>query len=226
MTSVAVPLHHFEQDTTEIFETDIYHETFEDTEDQEMTDSDPKQTFVEYGYEDQDTYNADIESTVVEPPQSDAVLTHAPSTILDEMEYLDEIDYEEADPDSKPPPEVPLIHEIDDTYKVFASSNIGMDVDYFQEAETTTAHTPPAHSPEDQQHLHHPQMFSPASRIIPLLVPLLHSLLTISLLILQRPPSAKTMTMTGQYVFTPLLVKNICFSVPMAIQKHFLKIIG
>src|SRR5271169_6747794 len=108
MTSVAVHLRHFEQQTTEIFETDIQYNTINSyDEDEEMMDSDPKQTLMENGYDDQDTYNADIESTVVEPPQSDAVLTYAPSTILDEMEYLEEIDYEETDPDSKPL-EIPL----------------------------------------------------------------------------------------------------------------------
>jgi len=127
-----------------------------------MTDLDSKQILGENGYEDLDTYNAEIESTVVEPPQSDAVLNYAPSTILDEMDYLDdEIDYEEADP--KEPLEIPLIQHDSDTYKVFSPFN--MVVDYSQ-AETTTAHTPPAHSP-DEQHIH-PPIFSPVSRIIPL----------------------------------------------------------
>jgi Protein of unknown function (DUF2420) len=175
MTSVAVPLRHFEQQTTEIFETDIHSDTINSyDEDEEMMDSDHNQTLVENGYDDQDTYNADIESTVVEPPQSDAVLTHAPSTILDEMEYLDEIDYEETDPDSKPPLEIPLIHE-SDIYKVLFST-LGMEVDL--QAETTTAQTPPAHSPE--QHLH-PQIFSPASRKLSLprpSTPLLSNLVT------------------------------------------------
>ena len=141
-----------------------------------MTDADNKQIPAENGYDDQDTYNAEIESTVVEPPQSDAVLTHAPSTILDEMEYLeDEIDYEEADP--KEPLEIPLIQHDSDTYKVFSASSILANV---FKAETTTAHTPPAHSPEENIH---PQIFSPVSRMIPLpraTTPLLSNLATTS----------------------------------------------
>ena len=161
MTSVAASIHHFEQQTSEIFETVAYYDPH-DHQDQEMTDSDYKQIPAENGYEDQDTYNAEIESTVVEPPQSDAVLNYAPSTILDEMEYLeDEIDYEEADP--KEPLDIPLIQHDFDTYKVMSPSRIF--VNSFK-AETTTAHTPPAHSPEEQ-HMHLP-IFSPASRMIPL----------------------------------------------------------
>jgi hypothetical protein len=175
MTSVAVPVYHFEQQTTEIFETVTYYDPYND-QDQEMTDSDNKQIPAENGYDDQDTYNAEIESTVVEPPQSDAVLTHAPSTILDEMEYLDdEIDYEEAD--SKEPLGIPLVRRDSDTYKVFSPFRIFVNV---FKAETTTAHTPPAHSPDE--HIH-PQIFSPTSRMIPLprpTTPLLSNITTTS----------------------------------------------
>ena len=115
MTSVAVPVHPpFQQQQTT---TSTYYENIEDAilpyddEDTEMTDTDKLQ-LVENGYD--DTYNADIESTVVEPPQSDAVLTHAPSTILDEMEYLDEVDYEEEEEDSASKiPDILLVHETD-----------------------------------------------------------------------------------------------------------------
>ena len=176
MTSVAAALHHFEQQTTEIFETITYYDPYTD-QDQEMTDSDNKQIPTDNGYDDQDTYNAEIESTVVEPPQSDAVLTYAPSTILDEMEYLeDEIDYEEADP--KEPLDIPRIRHDSDTYKVFSPF---YPVVNNSQAETTTAHTPPAHSPEEQYI--HPPIFSPASRIIPLArstTPLLSTLVTTS----------------------------------------------
>ena len=176
MTSVGAPVHLFQQqpETTETFETvttvTYYENIVEDAihpydEDTEMTDTD-KLPPVENGYDDQDTYNADIESTVVEPPQSDAVLTHAPSTILDEMEYLDEVDYEEneeGNPTSKIP-DIHLIHE-SETYKVFSDSmHDGSD---FQ-AETTLAHTPPAISSDDvsQPQNTHPLIFSPSSRMI------------------------------------------------------------
>ena len=125
MISVVVPLHHFEQQTTpDVLET--YSENLEHklsplySQDQEMADSDNNSMPILVGneYDDQDTYSAEIESTVVEPPQSDAVLTHAPSSVLDEMEYLDEIDYEEADePDSKQPIAISVINE-SEVYKV------------------------------------------------------------------------------------------------------------
>lgn len=162
MTSVVAPLSHFQQtQTAEIFETAIQHGPFEDTlnpfeGDQEMTDSD-KQTLVENGYDDQDIYNAEIESTAVEPPQSDAVFTHAPSTILDEMDYLEEVDYEEADPITKAP-DSHLIHE-PDNYKVYP---FGFVVDY--QVDASTSHTTPPPPSNDQPR--HPQIFSPASRII------------------------------------------------------------
>jgi hypothetical protein len=171
MTSVAVPVHPpFQQEQTT---TSTYYENIEDAilpyedEDTEMTNTD-KFPLVENGYDDQDTYNADILSTVVEPPQSDAVLTHAPSTILDEMEYLDEVDYEEdeEDPASKIP-DIHLVHETD-TYKVL-SHCMGDSIDF--QVETTPAHTPPSTSLEDvinqPQHVH-PSLFSPSSRMIPL----------------------------------------------------------
>ena len=175
MTSVAAPVHPpfpqpQQQQTTETFETtsiSTYYENIQDAilpydEDTEMTDTD--KLLVENGYDDQDTYNADIESTVVEPPQSDAVMTHAPSTILDEMEFLDEVDYEEDEEDSiSKIPDIHLVHETD-TYKVLSpASQLGPD---FQ-AETT----PPSTSLEDSvnppQHIH-PSIFSPSSRMIPL----------------------------------------------------------
>src|SRR5271170_1644344 len=164
MTSVAATVHPpFQQQQTT---TSTYYENIEDAilpyedEDTEMTDTD-KFPLVENGYD--DTYNADIESTVVEPPQSDAVLTHAPSTILDEMEYLDEVDYEEED-EEDPASKIPDIH----TYKVLSHSMAGS-IDF--QAETTPAHTPPSTSLEDvinqPQHIH-PSLFSPSSRMIPL----------------------------------------------------------
>ena len=169
MTSVVAPPFQQQQTTTS-----TYYENIEDAilpyddEDTEMTDTD-KFPLVENGYDDQDTYNADIESTVVEPPQSDAVLTHAPSTILDEMEYLDEVDYEEEDeedPASKIP-DIHLVHETD-AYKVL-SHFMAQSIDF--QAETTPAHTPPSTSLEDvlnqPQHVH-PSLFSPSSRMIPL----------------------------------------------------------
>lgn len=180
MTSVAAPVHppfSQQQQTTETSETtrvSTYYENIQDAillpydEDIEMTDAD-KPLVVENGYDDQDTYNADIESTVVEPPQSDAVMTHAPSTILDEMEFLDEVDYEEEDEQDSISkiPDIHLVHETD-TYKVHSlTSQLGPD---FQ-AETTPAHTPPSTSLEDSvnpsQHIH-PSIFSPSSRMIPL----------------------------------------------------------
>ena len=180
MTSLAAPVHlpfSQQQQTTETFETtstSTYYENIQDAtihpydEDTEMTDTD-KLPLVENGYDDQDTYNADNESTVVEPPQSDAVMTHAPSTILDEMEFLDEVDYEEEeqDPSSKVP-DIHLVHGTE-TYKVHSNSS-QVKADLFQ-AETTLAHTPPATSLEDNinqpQHIHS-AIFSPSSRMIPL----------------------------------------------------------
>ena len=164
MTSVAATVHPpFQQQQTI---TSTYYENIEDAilpyedEDTEMTDTD-KFPLVENGYD--DTYNADIESTVVEPPQSDAVLTHAQSTILDEMEYLDEVDYEDED-EEDPASKIPDIH----TYKVLSHSMAGS-IDF--QAETTPAHTPPSTSLEDvinqPQHIH-PSLFSPSSRMIPL----------------------------------------------------------
>ena len=186
MTSVAAATFHAVETQPEIIETattasynyEAYQEpeyTEEYEHDVEMADADPHQQELkpnpeEIGFEEQDTYNAEIESTVVEPPQSDAVMTHAPSTILDEMEYLEEeiIDYEEdADEQTsnKPPPDIHLTQE-SDTYKVRPSNwHIRSN---FVKAETTTAPTPPAHSPEEITHLH---LFSPANRPVPLARP-------------------------------------------------------
>jgi len=174
MTSIAAPVHppFQQQQQQQTTDTTTYYENIEDAihpydQDTEMTDTD-KLPLVENGYDDQDTYNADLESTVVEPPQSDAVLTHAPSTILDEMEYLDEVDYEENEED--PASKIPDIHHVHetDTYKVL-SHGVGDSIDF--QAETTPAHTPPSTSLEDiinqPQHIH-PSMFSPSSRMIPL----------------------------------------------------------
>ena len=125
MTSLAVPVQ-FSQ-TTEIFETTVY-ESVDDSESQHIGDEDTEMTDVEaqeyHGeegeleYDDQEMYNAEVGSTIVEPPQSDAVQTHAPSTIEDDMEYLDEVDYEEEqeDPASKDS-DVHLVHETA-SYKV------------------------------------------------------------------------------------------------------------
>src|SRR5271156_45231 len=160
MTSVAVS-GHFYQQTTEVFETAILSESQEDAlqsfeEDQEMTDS-HKQTLVENGSDDQDMYNAEIESTLVEPPQSDVVMTHAPSTIVDETEYVDEIEYEEADPVSKP--ENLQFPQGSDIFKVCPDSEISTDG---QQQETTTAQTPP---PSTEEHIH-PSLLSPTSRLL------------------------------------------------------------
>jgi Protein of unknown function (DUF2420) len=181
MTSIAAPFPAVQPEiietatTTTSYDYEAYQEsehTEEYDNDVEMMDVDPhqledKQIPNETGYEEQDTYNAEIESTVVEPPQSDAVLTHAPSTILDEMEYLEEeiIDYEEEDDEQisqKPPPDIHLIQE-SDTYKV-RPSYLRTRADFIK-GETTTAPTPPAHSPEDIARLH---LFSPANRPVPL----------------------------------------------------------
>jgi len=126
MTSLAVPVQ-FAQ-TTEIFETTVY-ESVDDSESQHIGDEDTEMTGVEaqeyqqeedgeHEYDDQEMYNAEVGSTIVEPPQSDAVQTHAPSTIEDDMEYLDEVDYEEEqeDPASKDS-DVHLVHETA-SYKV------------------------------------------------------------------------------------------------------------
>src|SRR5271168_4253546 len=174
MTSVVAPLHAAQPEIIETATTtSLDYEAYQETEftegydnDVEMTDVDPHQLEDKEGpdetfYEEQDTYNAEIESTVVEPPQSDAVLTHAPSTILDEMEYLEEeiIDYDDEGDDQisqKPPPDIQLIQE-SDTYKVRPSySRTSADL---LKGETTTAPSPPAHSPDDISHLH---LFSPA----------------------------------------------------------------
>lgn len=175
MTSVATAPFAPVQAQPEIIETSTsYYEAYQENEDPvyndvEMTDVSQKQMLEETGYEEQDTYNAEIESTVVEPPQSDAVMTHAPSTILDEMEYLEgEIDYgedEETGP-NKLSPDIHLIQDAD-TYKVLPASwhlHVVSDTNVIQ-GDTTTAPTPPAHSPEDITHV---QLFSPANRPVPL----------------------------------------------------------
>ena len=161
MTSVAVASHFYQQ-TTEVFETTAsLPESQENAlqpseEDQEMTES-HKQILVENGSDDQDMYNAEIESTLVEPPQSDVVMTHAPSTIVDETEYVDEVEYEEADPVSKrenlqfPPGS--------DIFKVCFESETSADG---QQPETTTAQTPP---PSTEDHIH-PSILSPTSRLL------------------------------------------------------------
>ena len=164
MTSVSLPPHPFTETTEvlETFETTFYEDGDEGAsnpidEDTEMTDFET-QAPLENGYEDQDLYNAEIGSTIVEPPQSDAVLTHAPSTIVDEMEYLDETDYQSPDT-SKPADPNPIDQA--DSYKVLSpvpDTNVQPD--------TTTAHTPPAII-EDASH----HFFSPASRMIPSLRP-------------------------------------------------------
>jgi hypothetical protein len=159
MTSVAAPVQ-FAQ-TTEIFETTVYDSVDDETqhiddEDTEMTDAGAQDYHGGSDFDDQEMYNAEVGSTIVEPPQSDAVHTHAPSTILDEMEYLEEVDYEEENPVSKEP-DVHLVPETA-SYKVLSQqkqlyTNIQPD--------TTTAQTPPAESQI------HPNVFSPASRMIP-----------------------------------------------------------
>lgn len=151
MISVAAPVAHFEQQP-EIFETH-YQYSEEHHEDQEMAEYDDGQN----EYDDQDMYNAEIESTVVEPPQSDIVVTHAPSTIIDEMEYLEEADYEDTDPTSKASTEEQLVQE-SVPYKV-CNLYDGIDVQT-----DLTAQTPPALATDE--HLH-PQVFSPATRMIP-----------------------------------------------------------
>jgi hypothetical protein len=150
MTSVAVAQHPFPQ-PTEIIETTPYYQDMLNPEalDQEMED-DNTYNLLENGDDDQDMYNADNQSTIVEPPQSDAVMTHAPSTILDEMEYLDDIDYEE-DQVSKPVDPFHLTEEVLALHR---------HVDIQSQA---SSHTPPA---ESSIHLH-PQIFSPASRVVP-----------------------------------------------------------
>lgn len=110
-----------------------------DDVDDEMTDYD-KQELLENGLDENDLYNADNQSIIVEPPQSDAVMTHAPSTIVDEMEYLDDSDY-----------------QVDDTKPV----NITLQESTAEEPEVTTIHTPPAES-SIQLHPH----FSPAPRML------------------------------------------------------------
>ena len=172
MTSVAAPFSL--QAQTEIIEktTVASFETFEDDEDTyysdiEMTDAQQNQTSGDIIYEEQDTYTAEIESTIVEPPQSDAVMTHAPSTILDEMEYLEEvIDYEEADPSlPKPPPDIHLVQE-SDTYKVLLPAYWDLHFpvsDIVEKGDTTTAPTPPA-----EDITTHVQLFSPRNRPVPL----------------------------------------------------------
>ena len=174
MTSVAAPLSLQAQTEIIVKRTVASFETFEENEDTdysdiEMTDAEQNQTSGDTIYEEQDTYTAEIESTIVEPPQSDAVMTHAPSTILDEMEYLEEaIDYEEADPSlSKPPPDIHLIQE-SDTYKVLLPGHWDLHFpvsDIVEKGDATTAPTPPAHSTEVIAHV---QLFSPGNRPVPL----------------------------------------------------------
>jgi|SRR5579859_6403865 len=117
MTSVAVPVQ-FAQ-TTEIFESAVSETINDEDEDTEMTDAGGTEGYQEEEneYDDQEMYNAEIGSTIVEPPQSDAVHTHAPSTILDDMEYLEEVDYEEQDPTQKDSDDIHLVHETA-SYKV------------------------------------------------------------------------------------------------------------
>jgi hypothetical protein len=154
MTSIAVQLQPFQQ-TAEIYESTTYYPLQHGDQDEEMTDID-KQSLVENGYDDQDMYStAEVESTVVEPPQSDAVRTHAPSTIVDELEYLEEIEYEEVEPVPKVP-EVHLVHE-NESYKVLQGDTIEVD----HQAEETVPNTPPAASSV------HPLILSPATRVIP-----------------------------------------------------------
>lgn len=163
MTSISGPLHPFTETTEvlETFETTYYEDADESNsidQDTEMTDFDAHQQ-LENGYEDQDMYNAEIGSTIVEPPQSDVVLTHAPSTIVDEMEYLEEGDYESVEISSKPIDRQP-VHE-DESYKV-----LSLYVQVNNKPDTTTAGTPPpTNLSEDHSH---PQFFSPASRMIPI----------------------------------------------------------
>jgi hypothetical protein len=156
MTSIAVQLQPFQQ-TVEIYESTTYYDG-QESADEEMTDFD-RQTLVENGFDDQDMYNAEVGSTVVEPPQSDAVRTHAPSTIVDELEYLEEVVYEETDEVSAKVPDIHLVHETD-SYQVPSLLRMNLT----DQAEETTAHTPPAESSSSI----HPQIFSPASRIIPI----------------------------------------------------------
>jgi hypothetical protein len=173
MTSIDAPFHPVLGQADVIETSAAFYESFEDNQDveysdMEMADASQKQIPLENN-EEQDTYNAEIESTVVEPSQSDAVMTHAPSTILDEMEYLDPIDYEEADPISpKPHPDDNLIRETD-TYKVLPSfwhiHIANGESDYDVQADTTTAPTPPARSPEATTQI---QLFSPGNRPVPL----------------------------------------------------------
>jgi len=166
MTSIAVQLQPFQQ-TAEIYEsstpyydqqtTEDHDGVFEtEDEDQEMTDFD-RQTLVENGFDDQDMYSAEVDSTVVEPPQSDAVRTHAPSTIVDELEYLEEVDYEESD-DIPKVPDVHLVHE-EEIFKVFLLTGVEVNL----QTDDTNAHTPPSESSPA-----HPQIFTPASRMIPI----------------------------------------------------------
>jgi hypothetical protein len=118
MTSVAAPVQ-FAQ-TTEVFETTTVYDSIDDDESQHIDDEDTEMTEYQEGneFDDQEMYNAEVGSTIVEPPQSDAVHTHAPSTIVDEMEYLDEVDYEVQDPVLKEPG----IHLVPETasYKVLS----------------------------------------------------------------------------------------------------------
>lgn len=166
MTSVAVPVQ-FAQ-TTEIFETTVY-ETADDEhledEDTEMTDASAQEyQEQENEYDDQEMYNAEVGSTIVEPPQSDAVHTHAPSTILDEMEYLEEVDYEEQDPTQKDSNDIHLVHETA-SYKVPPLYPQHDQRGSNMKPETTTAHTPPAVSSSEDNQLHPPFLNSPASRL-------------------------------------------------------------
>jgi hypothetical protein len=147
MTSVVIPPHQFAQ--TEIFETYYEDMSNPDDVDDEMTDYD-KQELLENGLDENDLYNADNQSIIVEPPQSDAVMTHAPSTIVDEMEYLDDSDYQVDD--AKP---VNITLQESTAEEVYSTGCFNI------KPEVTTIHTPPAES-STQLHPH----FSPAPRML------------------------------------------------------------
>lgn len=155
MTSIAVQLQPFQR-TVEIYESATYYDQ-QDPQDEEMTDLEDRQTLVENGVDDQDMYSAaEVDSTVVEPPQSDAVRTHAPSTIVDELEYL-EVEYEEVEVAPKVP-EVHLVHETE-AYKVHFLQEMWIN----SQADENTAHTPPPESTSVHRLIH-----SPAARLIPI----------------------------------------------------------
>jgi Protein of unknown function (DUF2420) len=146
MTSFAVHLHH---SGTEL--------SFSGDEDVSMAEM---YSQLENGVDETDLY--EIASTVVEPPQSDAVRTHAPSTIVDELEYDEDIiEYEESDPgeaEAKIPDIIHLAHELhSDSYKVMTRQSLGANT---QDGEV---HAPPLQ--ESSHNITH-QISSPIPRMI------------------------------------------------------------